>query len=130
MYIVEVEILNIQSVKLKQSSLSTSGLVHKRRENGAARFSLARRRQSCGRSFSIYYQSVPTLTFGQEFRAATERISLRIHAAEISFLELEVEPLLLRVERSQLRLFRHQFYGHGQLEGDPGAEPELAGEEP
>ncbi len=74
------------------------------------------------------YQSiyVPTLTYGHELWVVTERMRLRIQAAEMSFLcrvaglslrdrvrssdiwrELRVEPLLLHVERSQLRWFRH-----------------------
>uniref|UniRef100_A0A3Q3XBL8 RING-type domain-containing protein n=1 Tax=Mola mola TaxID=94237 RepID=A0A3Q3XBL8_MOLML len=72
---------------------------------------------------SIY---VPTLTYGHELWVVTERMRSRIQAAEMSFLrrvaglslrdrvrstdireELRVEPLLLRVERSQLRWFGH-----------------------
>ena len=72
---------------------------------------------------SIY---VPTLTYGHELWVVTERTSSRIQASEINFLrraaglslrdkvrssdirrELGVEPLLLRVERSQLRWFGH-----------------------
>jgi len=44
--------------------------------------------------------------------------------------ELGVEPLLLRVERSQLRWFGHLIRmspGHVRLGGDPGADPEPAG---
>ena len=74
---------------------------------------------------SIY---VPTLTYGHELWVMTERIRSRIQASEMSFLrrvagcslrdrvkssvtqeELQVEPLLLHIERSQLRwlgLFR------------------------
>lgn len=71
---------------------------------------------------SIY---VPTLTYGREVWVVTEGMRLGIQAAEISFLckvaelslrdrkrssniqrELGVEPLLIQVERSQLR-FRH-----------------------
>ncbi len=69
---------------------------------------------------------IPTLTFGHELWVMTERIRLLIQVAEMSFLctvarlslrdrvrssdileELRVEPLLLHVERSQLRWFRH-----------------------
>ena len=72
---------------------------------------------------SIY---VPTLTYGHELWVVTERTRSRIQAAKMSFLrrvaglslrdkvrssdirrELGVEPLLLRVERSQLRWFGH-----------------------
>jgi len=72
---------------------------------------------------SIY---VPTLTDGHEFWVVTERMRSQIQAAEMSFLrrvaglslrdrvrssdirrEVGVEPLLLRVERSQLRWFGH-----------------------
>ena len=69
---------------------------------------------------------VPTLTYGHEGWVLTERTRSRIQAAEIRFLGrvagfslrdkvrssviregLGVEPLLLRVERSQLRWFGH-----------------------
>ena len=72
---------------------------------------------------SIY---VPTLTYGHEVWVVTERTRSRIQAAEMSFLRrvaglslrdrvrsldirerLRVEPLLLRIERSQLRWFGH-----------------------
>ena len=72
---------------------------------------------------SIY---VPTLTYGHELWVMTERTRSRIQAAEMSFLRrvaglslrdrvrssdirerLRVEPLLLHVERSQLRWLGH-----------------------
>uniref|UniRef100_A0A669BJZ3 Reverse transcriptase domain-containing protein n=1 Tax=Oreochromis niloticus TaxID=8128 RepID=A0A669BJZ3_ORENI len=72
---------------------------------------------------SIY---VPTLTYGHELWVVTERTRSRIQAAEMSFLRrvaglslrdrvrslairegLRVEPLLLHIERSQLRWFGH-----------------------
>ena len=74
---------------------------------------------------SIY---VPTLTYGHELWVMTERIRSRIQAAEMSFLrrvagcslrdrvrssvtreELGVEPLLLHIERSQLRWLGHLY---------------------
>ncbi|KAI3360279.1 hypothetical protein L3Q82_014587 [Scortum barcoo] len=74
---------------------------------------------------SIY---VPTLTYGHELWVMTERTRSRIQAAEMSFLrrvagrslrdrvrssvtreELGVEPLLLHIERSQLRWPGHLF---------------------
>ncbi len=76
------------------------------------------------------YQSiyVPTLTYGHELWVMTERTRSRIQAAEMSFLrrvagrslrdrvrssvtreELRVEPLLLHVERSQLRWLGHLY---------------------
>uniref|UniRef100_A0A671X7J4 Reverse transcriptase domain-containing protein n=1 Tax=Sparus aurata TaxID=8175 RepID=A0A671X7J4_SPAAU len=76
------------------------------------------------------YQSiyVPTLTYGHELWVMTERIRSRIQAAKMSFLrrvagrslrdrvkssvtreELGVEPLLLHIERSQLRWLGHLF---------------------
>ncbi len=74
---------------------------------------------------SIY---VPTLTYGHELWVVTERTRSRIQAAEMSFLrrvagrslrdrvrssvtreELRVEPLLLHIERGQLRWLGHLF---------------------
>uniref|UniRef100_A0A672GTN4 Reverse transcriptase domain-containing protein n=4 Tax=Salarias fasciatus TaxID=181472 RepID=A0A672GTN4_SALFA len=74
---------------------------------------------------SIY---VPTLTYGHELWVMTERTRSRIQAAEMSFLrrvagrslrdrvrssvtreELGVEPLLLHIERNQLRWLGHLF---------------------
>ncbi|CAM4428457.1 unnamed protein product [Leuciscus chuanchicus] len=76
------------------------------------------------------YQSiyVPTLTYGHEPWVMTERTRSRIQAAEMSFLrrvagrslrdrvrssvtreELRVEPLLLHIERGQLRWLGHLF---------------------
>ncbi len=74
---------------------------------------------------SIY---VPTLTYGHELWVMTERTRSRIQAAEMSFLrrvagrslrdrvrssvtreELRVEPLLLHIERGQLRWLGHLF---------------------
>ncbi|XP_048857101.1 uncharacterized protein LOC125724452 [Brienomyrus brachyistius] len=74
------------------------------------------------------YQSiyVPTLTYGHELWVVTERTRSRMQAAEMSFLRrvaglslrdgvrssviregLRVEPLLLRIERSQMRWLGH-----------------------
>ena len=71
----------------------------------------------------IYY--VPTLTYRHELWVVTERTRSRIQAAEMGFLSkvsglslvrvrssviregLEVEPLLLRIERSQMRWLGH-----------------------
>ncbi|XP_061618152.1 uncharacterized protein LOC133471975 [Phyllopteryx taeniolatus] len=69
---------------------------------------------------------VPTLTYGHELWVVTERTRCRIQAAEMSFLrrvsglslrdrvrssvireDLRVEPLLLRIERSQMRWLGH-----------------------
>ncbi|KAK3543704.1 hypothetical protein QTP70_027204 [Hemibagrus guttatus] len=76
------------------------------------------------------YQSIyiPTLTYGHELWVMTERVRSRIQAAEMSFLlrvagrslrdrvrssatqeELRVEPLLLHIERGQLRWLGHLF---------------------
>ena len=79
--------------------------------------------QALHRTVSVY---VLTLTYGHKPWVMTERTRSRIQAAKISFLcrvaglslrdrvrssdirgELGVEPLLLRVERSQLRWFGH-----------------------
>ena len=76
------------------------------------------------------YRSIyaPTLTYGHELWVMTERTRSRIQAAEMSFLrrvagrslrdrvrssvtreELGVEPLLLHIERSQLRWLGHLY---------------------
>ncbi|KAK0155354.1 DNA-directed RNA polymerase II subunit RPB1 [Merluccius polli] len=102
------------------------------------------------------YQSiyVPALTYGHELWVMTERTRSRVQAAEMSFLrrvaglslrdrvrssvireELGVDPLLLRVERSQMRWLGHlvrmppgRLPGHVPLVGDPGEDPGHAGE--
>ena len=69
---------------------------------------------------------VPILTYGQEFWVMTERVLSQVQASETRFLQkiegitlsnkvrsseilksLNIEPLLLRIERSQLRWFGH-----------------------
>ncbi|KAK3518331.1 hypothetical protein QTP86_003614 [Hemibagrus guttatus] len=78
----------------------------------------------------LIYQSiyVPTLTYGHELWVMTERVRSRIQAAKMSFLrrvagrslrdrvrssvtreELGVEPLLLHIERGQLRWLGYLF---------------------
>ncbi|KAK3566178.1 hypothetical protein QTP86_028416 [Hemibagrus guttatus] len=86
------------------------------------------------------YQSIyiPTLTYGHELWVMTERVRSRIQAAEMSFLrrvagrslrdrvrssvtreELGVEPLLLHIERGQLRWLGHLFrMPPGRLPGE------------
>ncbi|KAK3516854.1 hypothetical protein QTP70_027075 [Hemibagrus guttatus] len=86
------------------------------------------------------YQSIyaPTLTYGHELWVMTERVRSRIQAAEMSFLrrvagrslrdrvrssvtreELGVEPLLLYIERGQLRWLGHLFrMPPGRLPGE------------
>ncbi|KAK3557834.1 hypothetical protein QTP86_003172 [Hemibagrus guttatus] len=86
------------------------------------------------------YQSiyVPTLTYGHELWVMTERVRSWIQAAEMSFLrrvagrslrdrvrssvtreELGVEPLLLHIERGQLRWLGHLFWMPlGRLPGE------------
>ena len=92
---------------------------------------------------------VPTLTYGHELWVVTERMRSRIQAAEMSFLRrvaglslrdrvrssvilerLRVEPLLLHIERSQLRWFGHLVrMSPGRLPGEvfwacpPGKRP-------
>ncbi|KAK3561732.1 hypothetical protein QTP86_012988 [Hemibagrus guttatus] len=88
----------------------------------------------------LIYQSiyVPTLTYGHELWVMTERVRSRIQAAEMSFLrrvagrslrdrvrssvtreELGVEPLLLHIERGQLRWLGHLFrMPPGRLPGE------------
>ncbi|KAK3525692.1 hypothetical protein QTP70_005846 [Hemibagrus guttatus] len=86
------------------------------------------------------YQSIyiPTLTYGHELWVMTERVRSQIQAAEMSFLrrvagrslrdrvrssvtreELGVEPLLLHIERGQLRWLGHLFrMPPGRLPGE------------
>ncbi|KAK3523553.1 hypothetical protein QTP70_002456 [Hemibagrus guttatus] len=86
------------------------------------------------------YQSIyfPTLIYGHELWVMTERVRSRIQAAEMSFLrrvagrslrdrvrssvtreELGVEPLLLHIERGQLRWLGHLFrMPPGRLPGE------------
>ncbi|KAK3519688.1 hypothetical protein QTP70_000998, partial [Hemibagrus guttatus] len=88
----------------------------------------------------LIYQSiyVPTLTYGHELWVMTEKVRSRIQAAEMSFLcrvagrslrdrvrssvtweELGVEPLLLHIERGQLRWLGHLFrMPPGRLPGE------------
>nr|XP_054604743.1 uncharacterized protein LOC129165490 [Nothobranchius furzeri]XP_054604744.1 uncharacterized protein LOC129165490 [Nothobranchius furzeri]XP_054604745.1 uncharacterized protein LOC129165491 [Nothobranchius furzeri] len=103
----------IGSASAVMRALSRSVVV-KRELSHKARLSIYR---------SIY---VPILTYGHELWVKTERTRSRIQAAKISFLRrvarlslrdrvrssdiregLGVEPLLLRIERSQLRWFGH-----------------------
>ncbi|KAK3517717.1 hypothetical protein QTP70_016386 [Hemibagrus guttatus] len=88
---------------------------------------------------SIYQSSyAPTLTYGHELWVMTERVRSRIQAAEMCFLrrvagrslrdrvrssvtreELGVEPLLLHIERGQLRWLGHLFrMPPGRLPGE------------
>ncbi|XP_048009164.1 uncharacterized protein LOC125243494 [Megalobrama amblycephala] len=88
---------------------------------------------------SIYWSIyIPTLTYGHELWVMTERMRSRIQAVEMSFLrrvagrslrdrvrssvtqeELRVEPLLLHIERSQLRWLGHLFrMPPGRLPGE------------
>uniref|UniRef100_A0A669C209 Reverse transcriptase domain-containing protein n=1 Tax=Oreochromis niloticus TaxID=8128 RepID=A0A669C209_ORENI len=91
------------------------------------RFVVVKRELSVKAKLSIYRSIyVPTLTYGHELWVVTERTRSRIQAAEMSFLRrvaglslrdrvrssairegLRVEPLLLHIERSQLRWFGH-----------------------
>ncbi|XP_054592057.2 LINE-1 retrotransposable element ORF2 protein [Nothobranchius furzeri] len=103
----------IGSASAVMRTLSRS-VVGKRELSQKARLSIYR---------SIY---IPILTYGHELWVMTERTRSRIQAAEMSFLRrvaglslrdrvrssdiregLGVEPLLLRIERSQLRWFGH-----------------------
>jgi len=88
---------------------------------------LVKRELSRKAKLSIYWSVyVPILTYGHELWVVTERTRSRIQVAEMSFLrrvaglslrdrvrssdirrELGIEPLLLRIERSQLRWFGH-----------------------
>ncbi|KAK3523969.1 hypothetical protein QTP70_017490, partial [Hemibagrus guttatus] len=100
---------------------------------------LDRKKVVCTLQFSIYQSIyVPTLTYGHELWVMTERVRSRIQAAEMSFLrrvagrslrdrvrssvtreELGVEPLLLHIERGQLRWLGHLFrMPPGRLPGE------------
>ncbi|KAK0146243.1 DNA damage-regulated autophagy modulator protein 2 [Merluccius polli] len=88
---------------------------------------VVKRELSRNAKLSIYQSIyVPTLNYGHELRVVTIRTRSQIHAAKMSSLrrvaglslrdrvrssdiwrELRVEPLLLHVERSQLRSFGH-----------------------
>ncbi|KAK0142304.1 LanC-like protein 2 [Merluccius polli] len=103
-----------QDVALDTLSQSTTGSTVKRELSRKAKLSIYQ---------SIY---VPALTYGHELWVMTERTRSRVQAAEMSFLrrvaglslrdrvrslvireELGVDPLLLRVERSQMRWLGH-----------------------
>ena len=100
---------------------------------------------------------VPTLTYGHELWVVTERTRSRVQAAEMSFLrrvaglslrdrvrssvireELGVDPLLLHIERSQMKWLGQlgclpdaslvRCSGQVPLVGDPGEDPGHAGE--
>ncbi len=94
---------------------------------------------SCKAKLSIYWSiNVPTLTYGHELWVMTERTLSRIQAVEMIFHrrvagrslrdrvrssvtreELRVEPLLLDIERSQLRWLGHLFrMPPGRLPGE------------
>ena len=100
---------------------------------------VVKRELSRSAKLSIYRSIfVPTLTYGHELWVMTERTRSRVQAAEMSFLrrvagrslrdrvrssvtreELGVEPLLLHVERSQLRWLGHLFrMPPGRLPGE------------
>ncbi|TWW53113.1 R2 Retrovirus-related Pol polyprotein from type I retrotransposable element [Takifugu flavidus] len=90
-------------------------------------FTMVKRELSQKGKLSIHQSIfVPTLTYGHELWVMTERTRSRVQVAEISFLrrvaglslrdrvrssaireELRVEPLLLHVERSQMRWLGH-----------------------
>ncbi|KAK0137435.1 putative uncharacterized transposon-derived protein F52C9.6 [Merluccius polli] len=90
--------------------------------------SVVMKRELSRKAKLLIYQSifVPALTYGHELWVVTERTRSRVQAAEMSFLrrvaglslrdrvrssvireELGVDPLLLRVERSQMRWLGH-----------------------
>ncbi len=88
---------------------------------------MVKRELSQKAKLSIYWSIfVPTLSYGHELWVVTERTRSQVQAAEMSFLcrvaglshrdrvrslvireELGVEPLLLRVEKSQIKWLRH-----------------------
>ncbi|TWW55039.1 hypothetical protein D4764_09G0000880 [Takifugu flavidus] len=109
---------------------STSGSCSRVREEWSRRSTAYRCRRR-----SIF---VPSLTYGHELWVMTERTRSRVQVAKMSFLrrvaglslrdrvrssaireELGVEPLLLRVERSQMRWLGHLVrMPPGRLPGD------------
>ena len=79
-----------------------------------------------GKALNLGLISVPTLTYGHELWVVTERMRLRIQVTKMSFLcrvaglsfsnrvrnpniqeRLRVEPLVLHIEWSWLRWFKH-----------------------
>ncbi|KAK0154400.1 putative uncharacterized transposon-derived protein F52C9.6 [Merluccius polli] len=119
------------AVKLKKESYRT--FLACGTPEAAGRYRQAKRSAAVARELSrkaklSIYQSiyVPALTYGHELWVMTERTRSRVQAAEMSFLrrvaglslrdrvrssvireELGVDPLLLRVERSQMRWLGH-----------------------
>ncbi|TWW65163.1 hypothetical protein D4764_21G0000630 [Takifugu flavidus] len=120
---------------------------------------VVKREPSQKAKLSIYRSIfVATLTYGHELWVMTERTRSRVQAAKMSFLrrvaglslrdrvrssaiwkELGVEPLLLRVERSQMRWLGHlvrmppgrlpgEVLGHVPPVGDPWEDPGHVGE--
>lgn len=91
--------------------------------------SMLNKERSQKAKFSIYWSiHAPTFTYGLELWAVTERTRSQIQAAKISFLhrvarcylrlrvrssgtqeELSIKPLLLPIDKSQLRWLRQMF---------------------
>ncbi|KAK0154256.1 putative uncharacterized transposon-derived protein F52C9.6 [Merluccius polli] len=122
-------------MRISTSKSESMVLNRKRVENGAASAvmrtlhgSVVVKRELSRKAKLSIYQSiyVPALTYGHELWVMTERTRSRVPAAEMSFLrrvaglslrdrvrssvireELGVDPLLLRVERSQMRWLGH-----------------------
>ncbi len=122
-------------------------------------WSVAVKKELSGKAKLSIYQSiyVPNLTYGHELWVMTERTRSRIQAAEMSFIrrvarrslrdrvrssvtreELRVEPLLLDIERSQLRwlgifsgclldAFLGRCSGRFPPEREPGEDPGHSG---
>ncbi|TWW74403.1 hypothetical protein D4764_14G0004060 [Takifugu flavidus] len=104
------------------------GLVNDVRSRDRGHRSVVVKRELSQKGKLSIYRSifVPTLTYGHELWVMTKRTRSRVQAAEMSFLrrvaglslrdrvrssaireELGVEPLLLRVERSQMKWLGH-----------------------
>ncbi|KAK7939602.1 hypothetical protein WMY93_002928 [Mugilogobius chulae] len=130
----------VESPCSKWRSSSISGSCSRVREGQSLyRTVVVKKELSRKANLSIYRSIyVPTLTYGHELWVMTERTRSRIQAVEMSFLrrvagrslrdrvrssvtreELGVEPLLLHVERSQLRWLGHLFrLTPGRLPGE------------
>ncbi len=124
-YSTEHTTLSTESNRLLEREISAASAVMR----SMYRSVVVKKELSCKAKLSIYRSIyVPTLTYGHELWVITKRTRSRIQAAEMSFLrrvaerslrdrvrssvtrkELREEPLLLDIEKSQLRWLGHLF---------------------